>query len=294
MARSVRVIFTLGLAVSVVLFAGCTDGNLKKARSYQEKKDYDQAIHYYKLAIEKDPENRSARYGLVEAVAEQLKQVPQDRLTAEMVEEAMREVRPAAQPLMDDTNVKRHVSIIHQLLAQRYGDRGMDEKAAETWAEVIKIDPTIAEGHYNMGVALSKLGKREDAIQSFEKSIDLNPYFIKGYFALGNALVADERYEEAAENYRRALEINPDDPEALHNLGVAYSRLDKAEEAIAQLEKAIELQPSFFLAYRSLSTVYKGMENMEKVAEIDKRWEDYAKTHATPPGQSEQSGAGED
>ncbi len=292
MARSMHVVLALGLAVSVAFVAGCTEGNLKMARSYQEKKDYDQAIRHYKLAIEKNPKSRSARYGLVEAIAEQLGQVPQDQLTAEMVEDAMRDVRPAAQPLMDDANVKRYVSVIHQLLAQRYGDRGMDEKAAEAWSEVIKIEPTLAEGHYNLGVALVNMEKRGEAIQRFEKSIELNPYFVKGYFSLGNAFIAEGRYEEAAENFQHALEVDPDDPEVRHNLGVAYSHMKKVEEAVAEFEKVIELHPSFFLAYRSLSTIYKGTKNTEKIAEIDKRWEDYAKAHSEPPGQAEQPGAG--
>lgn len=290
MARSVRLIFALGLVASVALIAGCTDANIKKARRYQEDKNYDQAIHYYKLAIEKDPDNRSARYGLVEAVAKQLTQTPQDALTAEMVEQAMLEVRPVAQPLMDDANMKRYVSIIHQLLARRYAEQGMDDKAADTWAEVIKIDPTLAEAYYNLGMALAKQGKSGEAISHFEKSVDLNPYFLKGYLAMGNAFISEQRFEEATKNYQKALEINPDEPEARHNLAVAYSYLDKEEEAIKELEEVIDLQPGFFLAYRSLSTIYKGMEDTEKVAEIDKRWEEYAKAHAAPE-QIEQPGA---
>ncbi len=293
MARSVRLIFALGLVASVVLIAGCTDANLKKARRYQEDKNYDQAIRYYQMAIRKDPDNRSARYGLVETVSEQLAQTPQDALTAEMVEQAMVEVRSAAQPLMDDANVKRYVSIIHQLLARRYAEQGEDDKAAEAWAEVIKIDPTLAEGHYNLGMALAKQGKSGEAIRHFEKAVDMNPYFLEGYLSMGNALISEQRFDEAVKNYQKALEINPDAPEARHNLAVAYSHLDKKEEAIKELEKAIELQPGFFMAYRSLSKIYKGMEDTEQVAEIDKRWEEYAKAHAVPE-QIEQPGAGGD
>jgi tetratricopeptide (TPR) repeat protein len=293
MARNVRLFIAIGLAVSIAVIAGCADGNLGKARRYQEDGDYDQAIRHFRLVIEKDPENRSARYGLVESVSQQLMQTPQDQMTAEMIEKAMQEVRPVAQPLMDDANIKRYVSLIYQLLARRYADRGMDDKAAETWAEVIRVDPTMAEAHFNLGVALSRLEKSEDAIKSFEKSVELNPYFLKGYFAIGNSLVTEERYEEAAQNYKKALAINPDDPEVRHNLGVVYSYLEKPDQAIEELEKAIEMQPGYFLAYRSLSTVYKGMGNAEKVAEIDKRWEEFAKEHIKTSEQAEQPGAEE-
>ena len=293
MARNVRLFFAIGLAVSLAIIAGCADGNLRKARRYQEDGDYDQAIRHFKMGIEKDPENRSARYGLVESVSQRLMQTPQDQMTAEMVEEAMQEVKPAAQPLMDDANIKRYVSLIYQLLARRYAERGMDDKSAETWAEVIKIDPKIAEAHFNLGVALTKLERPKEAFKSFEKSVDLNPYFLKGYFAIGNSLVQEGRYEEAVQIYQKALEINPDDPEVRHNLGVVYSNLEKTDQAIEEFEKTIELQPGYFLAYRSLSTVYKGMGNTEKVAEIDKRWEKFAKEHMKGSEQIEQPGAEE-
>lgn len=294
MARNVRRFIAIGLVVSIALITGCADKNLSKARRYQKDGDYDQAIQHFKLVIEKDPENRSARYGLVESVMQQLMQTPQDQMTAEMIEEAMQEVKPAAQPLLDDANVKRYVSLIYQLLARRYAERGMDDKAAETWAEVVKIDPSMAEAHYNLGVALSKLDKPDEAIKSFEKSIELNPYFLKGYYAIGNSFVEQGRFEEAVQNYQKALEINPDDPEVRHNLGVVYSYLDKPDLAIAEFEKAIEMQPGYFLAYRSLSAVYKGMGNTEKVAEIDKRWEEFAKEHMKKSEQTKEPSSAEE
>jgi tetratricopeptide (TPR) repeat protein len=291
MALNVRLFIAVGLAVSIAFLAGCGDANLRKARRYQEEGNYDQAIRHFNMVIEKDPEDLSARYGLVQSISEQLLQTPQDQMTAEMIENAMQKVKPAAQPLMDDTNIKRYLSLIYQMMARRYADRGMDDKSAEVWAEVIKIDPTMAEAHYNLGVALSKLERNEEALQHFKKSTDINPYFLKGYFAIGNALVTQELYEEAAQNYIKALEINPDDPEVRHNLGVVYSYLEQPEKAIDELEKAIELQPSYFLAYRSLSTIYKGMGETEKVAEIDQRWEEYAKEHVKSEEQAEESSA---
>lgn len=279
MGRTIRPIWAVGLLVSIMLLGACSDGNVGKARHYQEEGDYGQAISHYRLALEKDPENRSARYSLVESYVQQLMETPKEEITAEMVEKTMIELRPAAEPLMDDVNIKRYISMIYQLLARRYAEQGMNEKAAESWVEVTKIEPSLEEGHYNLGVALTKQEKFEEALPHLEKSISVNPYFIKGYYAVGNALVALERYEEAVGYYQKALEISPDDVEVRHNLGVAYSHTGKAEKAIEELEKTIELQPGFFLAYTSLSLMYKNMGDTEKVADVDKRWADYAKTH---------------
>lgn len=289
MARNVCKFLVFISIASIAFIGGCADSNLKKARQHQKEGDYNQAAHYYRLALDKDPENKSVRYSLVEALSQELMKTPKDQLTTDIVEETMQELLPIAQPLMDDPNIKRYVSLIYQLLAQRYADQGMDDKAADTWGKVVNIDPSFTEGHYNLGVALSKEGKVEEAIPHFEKSIDLNPYFLDGYFAMGNSYVALGRYEDATKYYLKALEINPDDPEVRQNLGIAYSNVGKTEEAIGELEKAIELQPGYFLAYRSLSTLYKGLGETEKVAEIDKKWEEYAKEHLKETEQPEQT-----
>lgn len=286
MARNMRPITMVVLAVSMALVLGCGDANVKKAKRFQEDGDFNQAAHHYKLALEKDPDNRSIRYGLVETLAQQLQQIPQEQVTAEMIEETMNEVLPVARPLMDDSNIKRHMSALYQLLARRYADQGMDDKAAETWAEVIKMSPTLTEAHYNYGVALSKQKKNEEALSHFQKAIDLNPYFISGYIAMGTASVELNRLEDAEKYFLKALEINPENAEIRHNLGVVYSNMGNTEKAIEEIEKAIEIQPGFFVAYRSLVVIYEGTGDKEKIAEVDKRWEEYAKAHSNAAEQA--------
>jgi len=288
MARTVHSIFAICLAISMALLSGCTDADVKKARRYQNEGDYELAIQYYTMALEKDPENRFVRYSLVETYMLQLMESPKEQITAEMVEKTMLEARPVAQPLMDDANIKRYLSKIYQLMAKSYAKEEMDEKVAEIWAEVIKIEPSNAEGHYNLGVALTKQEKYEEALPHLEKSIYLNPYFIKGYYAIGNTLVTLGRPEEAKENYLKALEINPDDAEIRHNLGVVYSQTGQTEKAIEELEKAIDLEPGFFMAYRSLTMIYKGMGNTQKTLEVDKRWAEYAEAHIKSTEKNEQ------
>jgi tetratricopeptide (TPR) repeat protein len=289
MARYARLFWVFMLVFSVAFAPGCGDGNLKEARRYQESEDYGQAAHFFRLALEKDPENRSIRYGLVEVLAQELTQTPPEQLTAEIVEETMLEVGPIAEPLMDDPNIKRYMLLIYQILAQRYGEQEMDEKAADTWGRIIEIDPSMAEGHYNMGVALVKLGKTEEAMQRFEKSVDLNPYLPKSYYGMGNIYLEAGQHEDAIENFLKALEINPDDLEIRHNLGVAYSLAGNVDKAIAELEKAIKAQPDYFLAYRSLAAIYKGKDDQKMVAEIDKRWEEFAKAHVAARKKAEQA-----
>ncbi len=280
MRNKLHLLLVIAFAVSIVMLNGCTDANLKKAKRYQGEKEYSQAIHFYKLALDKDPDSRSARYGLIETYAQQLIDQPPDQVTPERVEELMVELRPIAQPLMDDPNIKRYVSLIYQMVAKRYAEEGFDDKAAEAWAQVVEIEPSFAEAQYNLGVALVKMGQYEKALSHFGAAVDLNPYFIRGYYAMGNALLHLNRNEEAIKQYTRALELNPDDPSVHHNLGVAYSRSGDDKKAVEEYQKALEIEPNFALAYQSLAGAYERMGETKKAEEAQKKWNEFVKAFA--------------
>jgi tetratricopeptide (TPR) repeat protein len=280
MVNIVRPIVGVGLAILIAIASGCGDSNIKKAENFAAAKDCDQAIHYYTLAVQKDPENESIRYSLVQLYAQRLIDMPQEKVTPELVEETMIEVRPIAEPLMTDPNVKRYISLIYQLMAKRYAENGNDEKAAEAWTKVAEIEPSFAEAHYNLGVALTKINRHADALKEIEKAVDLNPYFISGYFALGNTLLHLGRAPEAIEQYKKALELNPDDAGIHHNLGVAYAQAGDNEKAIEQLEKALEINPNYMLAYQSLIEPYKATGQLEKAKEAEKKWNEFTKAAA--------------
>lgn len=283
MKDGVRVILFSGLLVLVALLWSCSDANLKKGRHYQSERDYDQAIHYFRLALDQDPESSAARYGLVETYAQRLIEQNEQGASPEAIEEAMVGLRPIAEPLMNDPNIKRYISLIYQAMAKVYADENRHDKAAEAWTEVVEIEPYYAEGHFNLGIATAMTGQYEQSLRHFEKTVELNPYFIKGYFAMGNSLVQLNRNEEAIEQYSKALEINPDDTEVRHNLAIAYSRMGNKDKAIEELEKTIELEPGYMLPYSSLAALYANAGNTEKVEEVKKRWNEYVKTYLPAP-----------
>ena len=47
--------------------------------------------------------------------------------------------------------------------------------ASDYFRKAIKADPNLAEAHYNLGVALDKMGKHDEATASFKKAAELAP-----------------------------------------------------------------------------------------------------------------------
>jgi tetratricopeptide (TPR) repeat protein len=264
---------------ALVLLIGCGDSNVSKAKKFQDEKNFEQAIYHYKLALDKDAKNQTARYGLIEAYSQKVIEQRPEQVTPEQVELVMAELNPIAQPLMSDPNVKRYVSLVYQMVAKRYAEQGRHDKAGEAWVKVIEIEPTFAEAYFNYGLALTLVGNYEQALPQFEKSISLNPYFVKGYHAMGDAYLNLGRSQDAIQQYLKALELNPDDPAVHYNLGLAYFKGGNTDKAIAEYRKALEIEPNYSFAYKGLHDAYEKAGDKKNLKEIDKQWKERSKAY---------------
>ncbi|MEO6349735.1 MAG: tetratricopeptide repeat protein [Candidatus Limnocylindrales bacterium] len=50
-----------------------------------------------------------------------------------------------------------------EALARTFYNSGQHDRAAETFGELLEIDPSAAYGHFGLGQALKQLGRREEA-----------------------------------------------------------------------------------------------------------------------------------
>ena len=70
--------------------------------------------------------------------------------------------------------------------------------------EVLRIDPSAADGHNNLGVALFKQGKTEEAMGHFRTAIRLCPDFAAPYDHIAVGLLTDGQTAAAASYIRMA------------------------------------------------------------------------------------------
>jgi len=103
-------------------------------------------------------------------------------------------------------------------------------EAIESYKQALRIDPDLADAHYNLGNAYHGSGKYEEKIESYKQAIRINPDFKEAHYNLGNAYVRSGKYEEAIESYKQALRIDPDYAKAHYNLGIAYHDSGKYQE----------------------------------------------------------------
>ncbi len=118
--------------------------------------------------------------------------------------------------------------------------------------DVLRLEPSFAPVHYNLGVALAEQGKTVEAIESFGCAIQLRADYVAAHLSLASALSAAGRKPEAVGHYRRALELQPDLCEALNGLGLTMTELGRPGEATVCLEASDTTSPRHGRAHNNL------------------------------------------
>jgi tetratricopeptide (TPR) repeat protein len=111
--------------------------------------------------------------------------------------------------------------------------------------EILRFQqPERAAVFYNLGMALSDMGRLALAVQHLRTVLAIEPDHTNSLVGLGVALARQQKSVEAIQTFRQALDQEPDNPWAHRNLGACLLKQEgKAEEAERHLRRAVELLP---------------------------------------------------
>jgi Flp pilus assembly protein TadD len=121
----------------------------------------------------------------------------------------------------------------------KYLDTSDNEKAIDAFRQAVTLDPTLAEAHFKLGVALALT---EDHVQ-MKLDKDSKPGK-KGVAAKPIQTASEKAFAEAAKSYEKLVAQNPKDDGAFYNLGRAYGKLLRDKEAESAFRKAVRLKPN--------------------------------------------------
>jgi Flp pilus assembly protein TadD len=145
----------------------------------------------------------------------------------------------------------------HNLAAIKARGSAADVAIAVTHAtEAIRLNPTEADAHNTLGIALQRQGRPAEAAAQYAEAIRLRPGRASAHNNLGTVRQAEGRLEEAAAHYAAAVRLEPRYGEAHRNLGLALQGLGRNEEAIARLREAVRLEPGSAVAHDALGTAF--------------------------------------
>jgi protein O-mannosyl-transferase len=140
-------------------------------------------------------------------------------------------------------------------------------EAIEHYAAAVRLDPGLAELHFNLANALAKAGGLTGAVDEYKAALRLAPDYAAAHNALGNVLARiDGRLPEAIAQYEQALRITPEIPDIHNNLGIALLLADRTPEAIAHFEAALRLAPNLPQAHMNLAAALESVGRIREAA----------------------------
>jgi tetratricopeptide (TPR) repeat protein len=124
-----------------------------------------------------------------------------------------------------------------------------------------KISPAQAREAHKCAVEggrLIKSGRPAEAIALLQRSVKLNPSVAAYHHDLGFVLWSAERIQEAIEAFTAALRVDPCNESAYRSLGHIFDRLGHKEKAMVNFQAAIKLKPDLFAVQTRLGELYLG------------------------------------
>ena len=238
----------------------------------------DEALSLYRHAIEVEPENAMAEFGvgrllLAEGNAEEAlthllrardlspnaapirgSLAQAYRQTGDR-EAALRENRLASQltdPIVITDPVhyamrKESVSSVALLERAIEADRARDFATAESlFQQLVELRPDDANIRSRFGDALARQSKIQPAKEQYERALAIQNELAPAHYGLGNMLNFEGDYDGAAREYRAALSTRPDHVSTLVNLSAILAFQGALDEAEDLARKAVEVEPNAF------------------------------------------------
>ena len=143
---------------------------------------------------------------------------------------------------------KNHFDAVH-LIGVILGIENNHEEAIIYFKKAWEINPNNYFINFNLGKALSEIGKNEQALHYHSIAIKNESNNPEAFLHFGKSLLELNQISEAINKFTRAIELRQDFAEAYYNKGLALSKINNIRDAIFYFDKAIKFEPSLAEAW---------------------------------------------
>lgn len=213
------------------------------AEEYYHLQDFDEAIRYYKLALDTDSYDDSTLYNYVDTA-----------IQSGAVEDAIEYFK---------SFVGEHPYSAEgwHCLGTVYREQGLYELATDAYEYAIAIDKGQLQFYIDLSFAQEMSGQASEAVSTLLRARDISGERNLIYRFVANIYVRIGNNDMAMIYLRKALEENPDDPITLASLAIVLS--DDRSAAQPLLRKALRLAPDNIDVLDAAADFYDRVGNFE-------------------------------
>jgi predicted CXXCH cytochrome family protein len=222
------------------------------ARAHDRLGEYQEAARWFRIAVERDPDNAIVRV----AFARSLLESGEPRAAIEHLRRAR---------VLEPDNPRTLADLGAALAAVKEF-----AEAAAVLEQAIKLDADIPVAHNSLGTARLGLGSHNAAMAAYREAIRGQPDYAHAYVNLGITLAETKRLREARAAFEEALRHDPRSWGAHHNFGLLLLDLGEREAAASHFEKAIDSNPA---AHSSRVQLASHLLSKQRYAEAQRQLE---------------------
>jgi tetratricopeptide (TPR) repeat protein len=166
-------------------------------------------------------------------------------IDAGLYDRAIPAYKHALRPEIAGRASKRELAEVHYNLARAYADKDRHQEAIEHLRICIRLMPSNADAHNNLGVSLLALGRAEEAVDAYYGALRADSNYTNAYFNLGEAFhlrylegnrTDTSLLQRSIANYELFIALRPHKPEAYRNLAEAYADKGDARKSAEYME----------------------------------------------------------
>lgn len=199
-------------------------------------KNRQNAINYYKMALEIEPDNPNVLFKL----ANILNKMNKGDLALEYYTRAI--------------NLSRDPKIL--------------KEGIMVFERAIKRHPRYANLYEILGTTYEKAGNFDKTYEYYQKAIYLNPKDIFLKYKLGGLFLETKRYDEAIRIYNIILEDNPYDTQIRAGRAKCYTKLNNTNLAIKDYQIILAIYPNSKQAQFGIYSLLAGQKSLDEIISV--------------------------
>jgi len=221
--------------------------------AFRQKGYYNEALHEYRLALERGEDRRLALQAMAE-VHLLKRDFPAAR---ELYETLLREV-PDSPKLWNERGV-----VLQQ--------GGHSDDALASYQQAVEVDAKYGLAWNNLGVLLAHRGDTERAIEAFRTALQCQSALTAARLNLALLLYQLRRFQLSLEAYRQVLVSEPASAPTWNGIGLVLVELKRFTDARNAFVRAIEGDPEHAGAHYNLSFTLSNLGDFDGALRATKR-----------------------